>query len=230
MLYLFHRCGISNKYLEGRVFPHRTPLWVFKMIQISKHVCRKQKNAKTLGTLMYILSICDDHGALSMTTRRLGEVCGVSKSEIHRILTALHEARLIELRSGSIIKVLNYDNYTLYKTKLDDNAKKIDQVIKYFDEVTGKKTNTQNKKIRKLINNIIYSGYSFEQIKTVIKRKNDQWKNDEVFSKYVRPSTLFGSKFDEYLNEKVESRKELKKEDYPFLSDEEFNNLKQNAK
>lgn len=179
---------------------------------------------------MYILSICDDHGALSMTTRRLGEVCGVSKSEIHRILTALHEARLIELRSGSIIKVLNYDNYTLYKTKLDDNAKKIDQVIKYFDEVTGKKTNTQNKKIRKLINNIIYSGYSFEQIKTVIKRKNDQWKNDEVFSKYVRPSTLFGSKFDEYLNEKVESRKELKKEDYPFLSDEEFNNLKQNAK
>lgn len=46
-------------------------------------------------------------------------------------------------------------------------------------------------------------GYSLEDFKTVIDKKCDMWLNDANMAKYLRPSTLFGPKFDGYLNEVV---------------------------
>ena len=43
--------------------------------------------------------------------------------------------------------------------------------------------------------------YKLEDFKKVIDHKNNQWKNDPKMKKYIRPSTLFGSKFNEYLVE-----------------------------
>jgi len=43
---------------------------------------------------------------------------------------------------------------------------------------------------------------SVDDFKKVHRIKNKQWKNDPEMSKYLRPSTLYGNKFEEYLNEK----------------------------
>ena len=45
------------------------------------------------------------------------------------------------------------------------------------------------------------SSRSIEDFKKVHRIKNKQWKNDPKYSKYLRPSTLYGNKFEEYLNE-----------------------------
>ena len=44
------------------------------------------------------------------------------------------------------------------------------------------------------------SGYSQDQIRTVIDKQCVLWLNDPVMRQYLRPSTLFGDKFSEYLN------------------------------
>lgn len=55
-------------------------------------------------------------------------------------------------------------------------------------------------------------GFDIEDFKKVIDTKVDAWKNDETMNTYLRPATLFGPKFEGYLNEKP--RKEVSKIDY----------------
>lgn len=45
----------------------------------------------------------------------------------------------------------------------------------------------------------IKEGFKFEDFKTVIDFKTDEWKNNDKMKKYIRPETLFGSKFNGYL-------------------------------
>ena len=42
--------------------------------------------------------------------------------------------------------------------------------------------------------------------KTVIDIKTKEWLHDATMSKYLRPETLFGTKFESYLNERISER------------------------
>ena len=42
-------------------------------------------------------------------------------------------------------------------------------------------------------------GFTIDDFKTVIEHKASEWKNDNKMSQYLRPSTLFGTKFESYL-------------------------------
>ena len=46
-------------------------------------------------------------------------------------------------------------------------------------------------------------GFTVEDFKTVIHKKAKQWMDDPKMIKFLRPETLFGSKFEGYLNEKA---------------------------
>ena len=46
-------------------------------------------------------------------------------------------------------------------------------------------------------------GYQPEDFKRVIEIKTEEWRNDPVWGKYLRPETLFGTKFESYLNHNV---------------------------
>lgn len=47
----------------------------------------------------------------------------------------------------------------------------------------------------------VAEGYGIEDFKRVIDTKATQWENDPNMSRYLRPETLFGPKFESYLNE-----------------------------
>ena len=44
-------------------------------------------------------------------------------------------------------------------------------------------------------------GYSIEDFITVNQKKVNQWLDDPEMSKFLRPETLYGNKFEGYLNE-----------------------------
>jgi uncharacterized phage protein (TIGR02220 family) len=50
-----------------------------------------------------------------------------------------------------------------------------------------------------LIRSLLGAGYTPDQMRTVIDKKCVDWLNDEKMRTYLRPSTLFGEKFGEYL-------------------------------
>ena len=50
-------------------------------------------------------------------------------------------------------------------------------------------------------------GYSLDDFKQVIEKKVNEWKGTEM-EKYLRPETLFGTKFENYLNQKIAKKKQ----------------------
>ena len=75
------------------------------------------------------------------------------------------------------------------------------EVISYLNLKTGKNFRANAKDTIKYINARLDDGYCLEDFKKVIDNKTSEWINDNKFSKYLRPSTLFSAKFDEYLNQ-----------------------------
>jgi uncharacterized phage protein (TIGR02220 family) len=75
-------------------------------------------------------------------------------------------------------------------------------VIEYLNKVSGKKFSEKSKPTIKHIKARLAEKFTIEQFKHVIDIKCDEWMKDIKMSKYVRPETLFGTKFESYLNEK----------------------------
>jgi uncharacterized phage protein (TIGR02220 family) len=75
-------------------------------------------------------------------------------------------------------------------------------IITYLNEQTGKSYRSDNKETIKLIQARLKDGFTVEQFKYVIDVKTHSWKNTD-YEKYLRPQTLFGNKFETYLNETI---------------------------
>ncbi len=87
-------------------------------------------------------------------------------------------------------------------------------IIQYLNSKTGKQYKHTSKNTQKLIKARINEGFTEEDFKHVINVKVEQWINDPKMSEYLRPTTLFGNKFDTYRNE---LSKEIADEDNPYL-------------
>lgn len=74
-------------------------------------------------------------------------------------------------------------------------------IVEYLNDKIGAHYKPNGKKIKELIRARMNEGYTVEDFKTVIDKKFKSWGNDPKMSLYLRPSTLFGTRFGEYLNE-----------------------------
>lgn len=75
-------------------------------------------------------------------------------------------------------------------------------VLDYLNEKAGTSFRAQSKDSRKHIKARFDEGFTVEDFKTVIDKKVAEWKGTDM-EKYLRPSTLFGTKFEGYLNQKT---------------------------
>ena len=73
--------------------------------------------------------------------------------------------------------------------------------IAYLNQKTGKSFKFVEKNVN-LVKSRLKEGYNLEDFKQVIDLKVSQWLHDANMSKYLRPETLFGTKFEGYLNER----------------------------
>lgn len=85
----------------------------------------------------------------------------------------------------------------------DINNKNIySEAVEYLNEKAGTKYKSSSKNTTKHIKARINDGYTLEDFKTVIDKKCSEWLNTDM-EKYLCPDTLFGSKFEKYLNQKI---------------------------
>jgi uncharacterized phage protein (TIGR02220 family) len=87
------------------------------------------------------------------------------------------------------------------------------EVIHYLNEKTNSAYKPSSPKTKELIRARSREGFTLEDFKTVIDVKAAEWLEDPVMCKYLRPETLFGSKFEAYRNQKS-WKKELTEEDF----------------
>ena len=102
-------------------------------------------------------------------------------------------------------------------------------IIDYLNEKTGKKFRI-GKDVTKLIDARVNTGASEQDFFTVIDNMCSKWLNDPKMSDYLRPITLFGNKFDSYLNATPVQKKEDVLPTYdssknPIMSEEEYREI-----
>lgn len=82
--------------------------------------------------------------------------------------------------------------------------KEIKEIVEYLNKKTNSKFRYTDKYTKTLIKDKLNNGFTLADLKIVIDKKVKQWDNT-TWSNYLRPSTLFGNKFENYLNEKDRS-------------------------
>lgn len=82
------------------------------------------------------------------------------------------------------------------------------KIIDYLNNKLGTHYKVETKKTRDLIKARFNDGFKLEDFIIVIDKKFEDWKNSEQ-AKYLRPETLFGNRFESYLNQmKVGSKRD----------------------
>ncbi|MBZ1504026.1 conserved phage C-terminal domain-containing protein [Latilactobacillus curvatus] len=77
------------------------------------------------------------------------------------------------------------------------------EIISYLNQATGR-TFHNVEKYKKLIRARWHEKATLEDFKKAIDNKSSEWLGTDM-AKYLRPSTLFGNKFDEYLNQEAKA-------------------------
>lgn len=95
-------------------------------------------------------------------------------------------------------------------TKQKDLNEKIEDVINYFNKVCSTKFKSNTSGTRKLIKKHLKEGFALDDFKRVVDLKYHDWgerpfrfSSGQFSNEYLRPSTLFGDKFESYVYEAI---------------------------
>ena len=91
------------------------------------------------------------------------------------------------------------------KDSIDNNivefAEEIKEIVDYLNKKCGTNYRHTTANTKKHIKARLNEKYTVDDFKTVIDKKCAEWKGTDM-EKYLAPDTLFGSKFEKYLNQK----------------------------
>lgn len=105
-------------------------------------------------------------------------------------------------RTLSNINIKNYQNKEISNKRKEEKSAEADHDIYLIIDYLNKKAGTHYKVTTantELIKAKFAEGYKVDDFKQVINNQAFSWQNTPAW-KYMRPSTLFGKKFDDYLN------------------------------
>ena len=134
------------------------------------------------------------------------------------LLTAIAPERAVKrVAAQTAIRAINsgYSNYgaSLHKKSMrgwmwhggspkediEDNIP-YKEIIDYLNEKAGTQYRYKSKKTKEKIKARYNVGFAIDDFNKVIDIKCDEWLSDPKMCKYIRPETLFGNKFESYLN------------------------------
>lgn len=84
------------------------------------------------------------------------------------------------------------------------------RVIEYLNKKANTSFRSTTKKTQQVIKARLDEGFKEDEFYTVIDKKVSEWLTDEKMSKFLRPETLFGTKFESYLNQKSNEKEDKK--------------------
>ena len=125
-------------------------------------------------------------------TTKFNGVCNKVEQGIQQSLTGGMQQSLT-----NNIYINNLDN------NLDNNI--YIAVVEYLNSKAGTHYKASSKATRQHINARLAEGYKLEDFKRVVDNMWTEWHGTE-WEQYLRPSTLFGTKFENYLNKKPQNK------------------------
>ena len=145
-----------------------------------------------------------------------------STDEAQEVVQKLHEgsAKIAQevvqkLHEGSAKTAPNNILYNIVDNIVDNNIvenaekhdmKVITEIVDYLNEKAHKKYRSNNKATMRHINARLKEGRTLSDFKQVIDNRCATWLGTDM-EQYLRPETLFGSKFESYLNARAPKRR-----------------------
>ena len=83
-----------------------------------------------------------------------------------------------------------------------------EEIVQYLNQKTGKNFKHTSKVTQRHIRARLAEGFTVSDFKQVIDKKCSDWLRDQKMKEYLRPETLFGTKFESYLNSKTTTTKQ----------------------
>lgn len=99
------------------------------------------------------------------------------------------------------------------KDKEEDIEKEYIYIIEYLNEKAKTNYKASTKKTKSCIHARITEGFTVDDFKTVIDKKCAEWIGTD-FQQYLRPETLFGTKFESYLNAPTKQKPQAETPDF----------------
>jgi uncharacterized phage protein (TIGR02220 family) len=90
----------------------------------------------------------------------------------------------------------------------EKNINLVKNIINYLNSKTNRNYTTKAKEAVRCINARISEGHTFDDFKKVIDIKSEKWLNTNM-EDYLRPITLFGTKFNSYINERPQTEQSI---------------------
>lgn len=94
-------------------------------------------------------------------------------------------------------------NNNINNILLDGEEIPYKDIIDYLNIKAETNYKPTTRKTKDLIKARYNEGFTLEEFKKVIDNKTSEWKYNADMCKYLRPETLFGTKFESYLNQKI---------------------------
>ena len=94
-----------------------------------------------------------------------------------------------------------YDTSTYRPQTIDTEIYKT--IVSHLNQKAGTNYRPTTPKTKTAIHARLSEGFTVDDFKTVIDKKCGEWLGDEKMERYLRPETLFGTKFEGYLNAKT---------------------------
>lgn len=113
----------------------------------------------------------------------------------------MEDAKMVIAKSDTTNNNLTNNDLTNNNSRVDFIPHK--EIIDYLNSKTGKRFSHKSNANQKLIKARINEGYTKDDFFNVIDTKTTEWINVEDMKQYLQPSTLFGNKFDKYLNQEI---------------------------
>ena len=202
----FTRCGLIQIDDDGHATLSQAKAMVESETNWAKYKRDQRKNSQNLPKLENVQS-----------KETFSNSCPTEIEKENRVNSKSNNLYLDNILSGN-------PDFT-FPTWLEENARKDLEKTKhkelwipiaYLNQVANKRYKFVDKTKRLLLARF-KEGYTLEDFKQVIDIKTAEWKDSPEFSKYLRPETLFGSKFDGYLNQKPKIIKGKSEDNFPDL-------------
>lgn len=171
-----------------------------------------------------IISILKDKGYIKITYQKEGKWC---KGRCIKVSNKFYTGYKENLQGYQInlqgykenFKANNTNNNTSINTDKDILSScsiPYQEIVEYLNKRTGKKFKYKSKATQRLIKARWNEGFELDDFKKVVDNKCLDWLKDEKMSEYLRPATLFGTKFESYLNQKTKQPKQQKEKEWLF--------------
>lgn len=213
----------------------------FKGIWIPKEIwCNKELTWIEKIFLREIDSLDNEEGCFA-SNKYFADFFDLSKSRASQIISSLLKKKYIMaeyIREGKEIKkrvlrvapgVFNKLNRGIknikqgylgnYEDNNTDNNNTdyticIVEIIDYLNLKAKKSYKYTTNKTKECIRARLREGFTVEECKKVIDIKVGEWLENEKMNQYLRPQTLFGTKFEAYLNQKIPNNGMSYNDDY----------------